>query len=107
MTKVYGVHGKEDSPTFLILLGLPNKVAFRNLRVTLGELPGSDILIGMDIISHGDFTITNHKNHTVCSFRTPSQKTIDFVEDQKRKGPRKDKYKSKRRLPGEPKRKRR
>lgn len=41
----------------------------------------TDILIGMDIITLGDFAITNVGGKTVFSFRTPSTKMIDYVEE--------------------------
>ena len=37
----------------------------------------------MDIITFGDFVITNINNLTVFSFRFPSQTTIDFVKENK------------------------
>jgi hypothetical protein len=40
-----------------------------------------DILIGLDIITIGDFSITNHNGKTVVSFRIPSDTYhIDYVE---------------------------
>ena len=42
-----------------------------------------DVLIGMDIIQHGDFSITNVNNKTTFSFRTPSMKEIDYVKESK------------------------
>ena len=41
----------------------------------------SDVLIGMDIISRGDFAITHPGGRTKFSFRVPSQADIDFVEE--------------------------
>lgn len=35
----------------------------------------------MDIISKGDFAITNVDGKTVFSFRIPSVETIDFVKN--------------------------
>ena len=35
----------------------------------------------MHIISMGDLSITNKNNHTVFSFRIPSQRHVDFVEE--------------------------
>jgi uncharacterized protein YchJ len=32
----------------------------------------------MDLITMGDFAITNHGGNTVVSFRMPSQESIDF-----------------------------
>jgi hypothetical protein len=41
-------------------------------------------IIGMDIIRRGDFAITNANGKTKMSFRMPSLKAIDFVEEQKK-----------------------
>lgn len=40
--------------------------------------PNIDLLIGMDIISLGDFAITNVNGKTTFSFRLPSTSIIDF-----------------------------
>jgi len=51
------------------------------MRVCEGNIFGkADILIGMDIISQGDFAITNHNNKTMFSFRMPSMLDLDFVQ---------------------------
>ncbi len=39
------------------------------------------MIIGMDIISQGDLSITNYSGRTVISFRTPSLETIDYVSE--------------------------
>ncbi len=49
---------------------------------TAGAL-GSKVLIGMDVMNLGDFAVTNHGGKTMFTFRTPSQKHIDFVADGK------------------------
>jgi hypothetical protein len=58
-----------------------NNVSFTNIRAM--EFTSDkifDILIGMDIITLGDFTITNAGHRTVVSFRVPPDtKHIDFV----------------------------
>ena len=81
MVLVHGVHGPEHAETFLANIGLPNGVAFPNVRVTKGKIVGVDILIGMDIINTGDFAITNVGKKTVFSFRIPSIRTIDYVKE--------------------------
>ena len=40
-----------------------------------------DIIIGMDVISKGDLSITNYEGNTVLSFRQPSLGTIDFQDN--------------------------
>ena len=39
---------------------------------------GPQVLIGMDIITLGDFAITNQNHTTTFSFRMPSLHTIDY-----------------------------
>lgn len=72
--------------TFLVNIVLPNRVAFIVVPVTEAPLTGNeDMLIGMDIITAGDFVITNKNKKTVFSFRTPSNAVIDFVQEHKTK----------------------
>ncbi len=70
---------------YAINLFLPNQVGFQFIKVTEGVLNGTDLLIGMDIISRGDFAISNFAGKTTFSFRVPSTKRIDFVEESKPK----------------------
>jgi hypothetical protein len=44
----------------------------------------TDVLIGMDIISRGDFALTHKEGKTVFSFRYPSLATIDFFASEHR-----------------------
>lgn len=44
---------------------------------------GIDLLIGMDIISEGDFAISTFDNVTCFSFRIPSRGLIDFSNENK------------------------
>ncbi len=81
MAKVRGVHGAKKSETYLVNIALPHKVVVAGVRVTKGNIPGADILVGMDIINRGDFAVTNHNGITKFSFRTPSQEHIDFVPE--------------------------
>jgi hypothetical protein len=81
MTMVHGVHGTEISPVYLVDFYLPSNVIMRGVNVTLGKLPGVEVLIGMDIINMGDFAVTNPAGKTKMSFRVPSQTDIDFVRD--------------------------
>jgi hypothetical protein len=46
-----------------------------------GDLTGTDVLIGMDIISKGDFAITAPFGKTLFSFQIPSTHEIDFTKD--------------------------
>lgn len=79
--QVHGVHGVSEENVYLVSIALPNNVIISPVRVTECEtLNGPfDVLIGMDIISIGDFVITNLNNQTVMSFRIPSVSRIDFA----------------------------
>lgn len=80
--QVHGVTGSERAETFLVNLRLPNDVQFYNWTVTLGRLtPNAAILLGMDVITHGDFAITNVGGNTVFTFRIPSIKAIDYAAE--------------------------
>jgi hypothetical protein len=78
--------GRTLQEVYLVNIVLPTGSAFANIRVTRGELAGADALIGMDIITLGDFSITNQSGITVFSFRMPSQHTVDFVKDPNQRG---------------------
>ena len=82
MMTVKTASGQEDVKTYLVNLGLPNNVAIEGVPVcdsAIGE-QGIGMLIGMDIIQMGDFSVTNKQN-TVFSFRIPSIKVIDYVQE--------------------------
>jgi predicted aspartyl protease len=83
-TNIQGVAGsKENIDTFIVSIILPNKVRVNSVRAA--EVPqiagAADILIGMDIITLGDFSVTNFDKKTVLSFRIPSTKVVDYVEE--------------------------
>ena len=84
MTQVHGIHGPESAETFLVHIQLPNNVEFLYVKVTRGKLISADMLIGMDIITVGDFSITNVGKKTIFSFRVPSLKAVDFVKESQR-----------------------
>lgn len=72
-------------PTYLVNIVLPNSVQIVGVPVMQGTFVGFDVLIGMDIITRGDFAVTNRGGRTKFSFRIPSQAEIDFVgEDSSR-----------------------
>jgi|SRR5712671_6078069 len=65
---------------------LPNNLTVYGLLVT--ESPnvvgGFGAIIGMDIISRGDVSITNYNGRTWLSFRVPSLFGIDYVQEHTR-----------------------
>ena len=85
ITRVDHVDGSSQSETYLVNIGLPNRVAFVGVRATKGKLTGgANILIGMNIINQGDFAVTNYTGLTKFSFRIPSMAHIDFVRESNR-----------------------
>lgn len=68
---------------YLVNLYLPNNIVIPFHKVIeCNNVDGSfGILIGMDIIRHSDFAITNMNHATTFSIRFPSMQTIDYVEE--------------------------
>jgi hypothetical protein len=81
MTMVHGVDSQKITPVYLVEFYLPMGVCVPGLNVTLGELFAADALIGMDVISQGDFAITNLGGKTKMTFRVPSLVETDFVKE--------------------------
>ena len=60
---------------------LPVNQGINNLMVYASPLPEIDVLIGLDIIKHCDFSISNDgKGNCICSIRVPSRGVIDYNE---------------------------
>lgn len=85
-TRVLHANGDAIVNTYTVNIFLPNKVAFPSLPVTEGILGDTDVLIGMDIISRGDFSITASQGKTKFSFQIPSTHDIDYVKEYNQKG---------------------
>ncbi len=81
-TQVHTANGSTVSPVYLVAVLLPNKVSI-DTRVTMAPLEGCDVLIGMDVISLGDFSVTNFNGKTTVSFRIPSCEEVDYVKQAK------------------------
>lgn len=81
-TQVHTANGVATQHTYTIDLGLPNRFKINKITVTeVDQLSGGfNALIGMNIISLGDFSVTNHNGKTCFSFRMPSSHEIDYVE---------------------------
>lgn len=80
LRRVNHANGSSTVPTYAINIKLPNDVEFCFIEVCEGILSGFDVLIGMDIITKGDFAITNTNGRTTFSFRCPSIEKFDFVD---------------------------
>lgn len=59
----------------------PVDKALQNIVIYSSPLPEIDVLIGLDIIKHCDFSISNNgKGYCTCSIRFPSRGVIDYTE---------------------------
>ena len=79
--QVKGVHGPAtERNKYLVNITLNNgTVRFVAFEITHGDLDGFDVLIGMDVIGLGDFSVTNANGFTMFSYRAPSQTHVDYV----------------------------
>ena len=80
---VYHANGEAEVDVYYLNLFLPN-------HFVLPVIPASecvsvhgnfDFIIGMDIITLGDFSVTNLKGSTKVTFSMPSIRDLDFVEE--------------------------
>jgi hypothetical protein len=79
------VGGTDSRNTYLVNILLPNQVGFAGVRVAECTDVEDDfgVIIGMDLITRGDFSITNTDGETYMSFRTPSIRRVDYVAEAK------------------------
>ena len=83
--RIHTPAGEKVVNTYRVNVVLPNNVTVKNLVVCDSEIDGlkAGALIGMDIMSHGDFAVSNFNGKTAFTFRTPSQKNTDYVAELK------------------------
>jgi hypothetical protein len=82
--KVISNHAQGQSTvnTYLVNLYLPNNLVIPNVRVTeCADTSSFGVIIEMDVITTGDFSITNVGGRTVVTFRMPSIKMLDYVQE--------------------------
>lgn len=79
--EIHGVTGKEPTSVYLVSIHLPNQAVLEEVEVMSCSCDiGCDILIGMDVITQGDFTINNHQGRTTFTFRMPSIERHDYTK---------------------------
>lgn len=73
--------GHSEVYTYLVNFVLPNQVGVPGILVSAcpDNAGDFDAILGMDIISQGDFSITNVNQQTCMTFRTPSIEIVDYV----------------------------
>jgi hypothetical protein len=75
-------HGSKPSDAYILDILMPDGILVKNILAAEIIPSGSfDMIIGMNIISLGDFAISNDNGKTVMSFRLPAANIpIDFSE---------------------------
>lgn len=73
--------GMADVPVRRIDLELPNGIPISRLKVCDSAIGQQNLgmLIGMDIISRGDFATSCKNGRTMFTFRTPSQEDANYL----------------------------
>ncbi len=71
-----------DAPVYIVRLRMGKFIlpAIQVIGLPMTNA-GHEVIIGMDVISKGDLSITNFEGKTVISFREPSMERIDYVEE--------------------------
>lgn len=75
-TQIEGVGGVVNSYVYKIDLYIDKVLQFKNIEVLSGDIGDYDLIIGMDIITLGDFVISNKEKKTWFSFRYPAEEHI-------------------------------
>jgi predicted aspartyl protease len=80
-THICGVNSDEIVPVVLIDLVLPSQVKIESIRAAVAKIKGADVLIGMNIITLGDFSVSNLNGETELSFAVPPfENRTDLLE---------------------------
>jgi len=74
-------NGAVRCPVSLVDIRFESGLTFQNVTVTVANLLTYDALIGTDIISLGDFSVTNLDGETCVTFGVPSIKKHDYVKE--------------------------
>ena len=72
--RAYTAQGFYEASIYRVDIMLPNNIVVKGLQIGDGELQDFDFLIGMDVISLGDFHLTNNGN-TIFKFVIPPEES--------------------------------
>jgi len=86
--KIAAIHTTKEVDVVYVTIELPNRVFKQTIEAAVCDMaPNSKMLIGMDIISLGDFALSNGNDQTLFSFAVPPFKDkIDFSKRIKKLG---------------------
>jgi predicted aspartyl protease len=82
--RLAGIHTAQEVDIVTIMIELPNRVVKKSIEVAVCNInSNAEMIIGMDIISMGDFALSNGNDLTLFSFAVPPfQEKIDFSKRQ-------------------------
>ncbi len=75
--------GTEHKNQYIVDVYLPNRIRFTPINVfgiTANSALGYDCIIGMDILSNTDISLSYANNETLFSLRIPASGGVDFVQ---------------------------
>ena len=75
---ISGIGGDTDTNVYLVHVQVPTGDFVANVEVMESEFADIDLLVGMDVITFGDFLITNNDGKTTFQFRTPSEGGVEL-----------------------------
>jgi len=76
-----GISGKSNlCGVYFVNIHFPNKKIMKDVCIIENYPPTCEVLIGMDVISKGDFAISNYNGKTTFTFRSPSLSELCFCE---------------------------
>ncbi len=80
VVKIATGNGIIEVSSYTIHLRFPNGLEFKGLEMPEFKYTHDDcdLILGMDIITQGDFAITNQHGRTRFSFRIPSLHSLDY-----------------------------
>ena len=77
---VYDWEGERSIDYYSVGIAVFKEFAFSNMQVHLFDVPGVDVLIGMDILSKLDFSYSLRDGHPVFSMRYPQSSEPIFLQ---------------------------
>lgn len=75
---ISGIGGATGTNVYLVHVLVPTGDFVTSVEVMESDFEDIDVLIGMDIITFGDFLITNENGKTTFQFRTPSEGGVNL-----------------------------
>lgn len=70
----------EETDVYLVHIALPTHQIVKNVQCVFTSSPSYDFVLGMDIITSGDFAITNREGKTLFSYQRPSRTSVRFED---------------------------